>query len=209
MAAHEEAAGPTDEFARAVASLDRGRVRPEVRLATAPAPRRLAPAAAAFTAEVPPGTDPGADASSGPDAGAPEGEGDLASGRLVLLHDPGGVDAWAGRFRLVVYVRADVEPEVVSDPLLPGVGWDWLVEALERHDAAHVALAGTVTRVTSESFGSIGTHAPGAEVEIRASWTPTAADLAPHMAAWCELLCSAAGLPPLPEGVVTLQRRRR
>jgi hypothetical protein len=204
MAAHEEAAGTTDEFARAVASLDRGRVRPEVRLASAPAPRRLAPAAAAFTGEV-----PRSPTGAAPEADTDAEDGDLASGRLVLLHDPDGVEAWAGRFRLVVYVRADVEAEVVSDPLLPGVGWDWLVEALERHDAAHVALAGTVTRVTSESFGSIAAQPPGAEVEIRASWTPTAEDLAPHMAAWCELLCSAAGLPPLPDGVVTLQRRRR
>ncbi|MGH8869360.1 MAG: DUF3000 domain-containing protein [Actinomycetes bacterium] len=192
MAAHEEAPGPTDEFGQALRSLNLGLVRPEVRLESAPAPQRLAPFAAAFTGEVP-----------GPD------DRDIATGRLVLLHDPDGVEAWAGRFRLVVYVRADVEPEVASDPLLPGVGWDWLGEALDRHGAAHLALGGTVTRVGSESFGSLAENPPGAELEIRASWTPASADMAPHMAAWCELLCSAAGLPPLPTGVVTIQRRRR
>ncbi|MEV6784924.1 DUF3000 family protein, partial [Streptomyces sp. NPDC051098] len=36
------------------------------------------------------------------------GEDDLADGRLVLLHDPAGHDAWQGTFRMVTLVRAGV-----------------------------------------------------------------------------------------------------
>jgi hypothetical protein len=54
-----------------------------------------------------------------------------------------------------------------------------------------------------------------AQLEIRASWTPIAdpvtgapLDLAPHAEAWAELLCTASGLPPVPEGVAPLPNRR-
>ena len=60
---------------------------------------------------------------------------ELATGRLVLLHDPAGHEAWQGTFRVVTYVRAELEPEMASDPLLPGVGWAWLTEALDGHGA--------------------------------------------------------------------------
>ena len=51
-----------------------------------------------------------------------------------------------------------------------------------------------------------------AEVEIRASWTPlvtSAEDITRHLMSWSELLCTTAGLPPLPEGVVVMSARRR
>ena len=50
-----------------------------------------------------------------------------------------------------------------------------------------------------------------AQLEIRASWTPVGdpdLDLAPHVEAWGELLCTASGLPPVPEGVATIPSRR-
>ena len=52
-----------------------------------------------------------------------------------------------------------------------------------------------------------------AQLEIRASWTPVGPtgqplDLGPHAEAWGELLCTAAGLPPVPEGVSPLPSRR-
>ncbi|MEO7078644.1 MAG: DUF3000 family protein, partial [Rhodococcus sp. (in: high G+C Gram-positive bacteria)] len=34
------------------------------------------------------------------------------------------------------------------------------------------------------------------QLELRASWTPTTGELAPHVAAFCEVLAYAAGLPP-------------
>jgi hypothetical protein len=33
-------------------------------------------------------------------------------------------------------------------------------------------------------------------------------DLGPHVLAWTDLLCTVAGLPPLPEGVTALRTRR-
>ena len=56
---------------------------------------------------------------------------------------------------------------------------------------------------------------PSAQLEIRASWTPVAdlatgapLDLGPHAEAWGELLCTASGLPPVPDGVATMPSRR-
>jgi hypothetical protein len=141
---------------------------------------------------------------------APGGS-ELATGRLVLLHDPAGQATWEGIFRLVTYVRAELEPELITDPLLPSVGWTWLLEALEARGARHLAPSGTVTRVVSESFGALRDRPASAEVEIRASWTPLEPDMGPHLAAWCELLCTLAGLPPRPPpppGVTSLVTRQ-
>ena len=52
-----------------------------------------------------------------------------------------------------------------------------------------------------------------AQLEIRASWTPVLPaeraaggdlDVAPHVEAWGELLCTAVGLPPVPDGVAVM-----
>ena len=95
----------------------------------------------------------------------------------------------------------------MTDPLLAEVGWTWLIEALEAHGAAYSAPSGTVTTVASESFGGMGAEPGTAQIEIRASWTPLG-ELTPHVEAWGELLCTAAGLPPVPEGVATMPSRR-
>lgn len=158
-----------------------------------PAPQRIAPYASALTADVVVGGD------------------DIGSGRLVLLHDPAGNAAWAGTFRLVTFARAEVDPEMVTDPLLSQVGWSWLIEALERHDADFHSPSGTVTSVSSESFGGMEDDPARAEVEIRASWTAEITDsspLTPHLHGWAELLCMTAGQPPLPDGVVSMPSRR-
>jgi hypothetical protein len=86
-----------------------------------PAPKRLAPYASALAATV-------------------ERDGaDVAWGRLVLLYDPDGQKGWDGVFRLVAYIRADVEPEIAADPLLGEVGWSWLSEALDAHVPGYAA----------------------------------------------------------------------
>ncbi len=100
-------------FRQAVEALLAARVRPEVELAPMPAPKRLAPYAYALEAAV-----------------LVEGE-ELADGRLVLLHDPAGQEAWHGVFRVVTLARAELEPEMAADPLLPEVCWSWLTGALE------------------------------------------------------------------------------
>jgi hypothetical protein len=176
-------------FERAVAQLRAAKFRPEVYTEEMPAPQRIAPYASAISADV-----------------TVEGE-DVGTGRIVVLHDPAGNDTWDGTFRCVAYARADIDPELVTDPLLAEVGWTWLTEALEAHGAEYGAPSGTVTSVSSESFGGMSAEPGTAQIEIRASWTPVG-DLTAHVEAWGELLCTAAGLPPVPEGVATMPSRR-
>jgi hypothetical protein len=177
------------EFERAVKQLRSARFRPEVFTEEMPAPQRIAPYASALSADV---TSEGVD---------------IGTGRIVVLHDPAGNDAWEGTFRCVAYARADIDPELVTDPLLAEGGWTWLTEALEAHGATYSAPSGTVTTVSSESFGGMATEPGTAQIEIRASWTPVG-ELTAHVEAWGELLCTAAGLPPVPEGVATMPSRR-
>lgn len=198
------AAGPETGpavFRSAAEGMRAATFRPEVLAEEMPAPQRIAPYAAALSAEV------------------TVGDVDVATGRLILLHDPDGNDAWGtvhglpGTFRLVAYARADIDVEHISDPLLGEVGWSWLLDALSGHGAEHVAAAGTVTRVATESYGGMADEDGTAQIEIRASWTPVGAasgdlDLRPHTEAWGELLCTAAGLPPVPEGVTVIPSRR-
>jgi hypothetical protein len=167
--------------------------RPELKVEEIPAPQKIAPFAVAISAEVELNDD------------------ELGSGRLVLLHDPAGNGSWDGDFRCVSYARADVDPEMVADPLLTEVGWSWLLDALERNRADYGSPSGTVTAVSSRSFGGIASDPPRAEIELRASWTPVVAsadDVVRHLRAWSELLCLTAGLPPLPDGVVPIAPRR-
>lgn len=184
------------EFAQALRDLRDARLRPEVRLTEVPAPSRIAPHAVAMTAEV-------------VTAGVRDEGHELASGRFVLLYDPSAPEPWDGVWRAVTFARAELEPELANDPMLGAVGWSWLMEALGHHEATHVAEGGTVTRVVSESFAGLEDRSANVEMEIRASWTPTGPDLGIHLQAWAELLCTIAGLPPLPEGVVALPRQRR
>src|SRR5690606_12802829 len=105
----------------------------------------------------------------------------------------------------VAYARAQIDPELVTDPLLGEVGWTWLTDALSAHGAQWRAASGTVTRVATESFGDMDDQEGSAQLEIRASWTPDIDEdqtsLHAHVEAWGELLCTAVGLPPVPEGV--------
>ena len=108
----------------------------------------------------------------------------------------------------MTFARAELEPELATDPLLGAVGWTWLTDALDARRLGYVAEAGTVTRVVSESFAGLADREPAVEMEVRASWTPLG-EFGAHLLAWSDLLCTIAGLPPLPEGVVALPGPRR
>ncbi|MFE4059099.1 DUF3000 domain-containing protein [Streptomyces sp. NPDC059096] len=190
-------------FRSAIDALRTARLRPGVEIDPTPAPKRLAPYAYALEAAV------------------VDGEDDLADGRLILLHDPSGHDAWQGTFRLVTLVRAELEPEMAADPLLPEVCWSWLTGALEARGLSYGEASGTVTQAGSYYFGGLAERRPATQIEIRASWTPREAlggapDTAAHLTAWCDLLCQVAGLPPGAggppgtgdAGVVSLPQRR-
>jgi hypothetical protein len=174
-------------FARAVRGLRSAQPRDEILLEEISPPQRLAPYAYALSASV-----------------ERDGE-DVASGRLVLLHDPSGHPAWEGTLRLVTYVTAELDAEMATDPFLPEVGWSWLTDALDHEGARHKAAAGTVTQTLSTRFGDLAGTPPTADIEIRASWTPTDSDLGRHLDAWCALLASTVGLPP--PGVAALATR--
>ena len=128
---------PTD-FLFALGTLRHARVRRELHLDEIPAPTKLAPFAVALGAEI---LGPGDDAAGpvhGPAAAglAPASGSDdveLATGRFILLHDPAGSTVWDGAFRIVTYIRAQLEPDMGNDALLGSVAWTWLVEALETH----------------------------------------------------------------------------
>lgn len=173
--------------------------RSEILLEEIPAPQRLAPFAYAVSADL-----------TNPRVIDADGElEDIATGRFVLLHDPAGQETWEGNFRCVTFVRSALETEMEADPLLPDVGWSWFIDALRSSGADYVATSGTVTRVMSASYGQLSTSDESSEIEIRASWTPTdPVELLKHVGAWLELMASAAGLAPIPEGVSSLPQRR-
>jgi hypothetical protein len=165
-------------FTRAVSGLQAARPRAEIQIEELPAPQKLAPYAYALGASIVRGDD------------------EVATGRLVLLHDPAGHEAWEGTLRLVTYVTAELEPELAADPLLPTVGWSWLIDALQASGAKYRAIGGTITQTISTRFGDLGEKPASADVEIRASWTPVDDDLTAHLDGWCALMASTAGLPP-------------
>jgi hypothetical protein len=178
-----------DAFTRAVAGLRVPSPRPDILLEEIPAPQRLAPFSFALSATVLRTSD------------------EVASGRLILLHDPAGHDAWHGNIRLVTLVTAELEPDMAGDPLLPAVAWTWLTDSLEQHSAAYTAIGGTITQTTSTRFGELAGPLPTSDLEMRASWTPTSDDLTSHLLGWCAMLAVTAGLPP--PGVTALSDHHR
>ena len=202
----------SQHFQDALGKLRRARQWDGIEFTEIPAPARLAPLAVAVRAEVRRAprpatrTQPAVAPSGAPRTGGPDGE--LATGRFVLLHDPSEPAAWGGPLRIVTWVRAAVEPETGRDETTGAVAWTWLLEALDRHRAGYSREGGTASRVLAEGFGALDDQADGADVELRASWTPGGADVAPHLAAWADTVCTFAGLPPYPRGVTVLHPRR-
>lgn len=184
--ADERSAQP-EVFQAAVASLNATTVRREVRVESLRPPQRLAPWSYALSAEI-----------------MSPGGSDLATGRLVLLHDPDGHEAWDGVLRLVAYASAELDEQMGIDPLLPTVGWSWLTSALDEREAAYRAAGGTVTQTTSTRFGDLAGPTTTVSMELRASWTADGPELGAHLLSFVDLLCTAAGLPP--EGVTVLSR---
>src|ERR1700733_14715742 len=150
-------AGTEAVFAAAAAAFLAGRevqVQRDFVFEDVPAPKRLAPYATAIAAAV------------------RRDDADVAWGRLVLLYDPDGQQGWGGEFRLVAYIRAEVDQEMAADPLFGPVGWSWLSEALDAHVPGYAVPSGTVTRVITEGFGGKQDESPLSGFELRASWSP-------------------------------------
>lgn len=181
-------------FAAAVESIRQAQSRPELRLSEIPAPGTLAPWSFALAADVVPARH--------------EADSDLGTGRFVVLYDPAQPEAWGGAFRVICYAQAPLETEMGVDPFLADVAWSWLVDALDARNAQADAVSGTATRILSSGYGELAAQGDGAQIELRASWTPLDADLGAHVRSWGDLVCMLAGLPPTIEGVSVLSARR-
>jgi hypothetical protein len=170
-------------------------IRPEVSFEGEPPPRRLAPQAMAIACAV------------------DLDDAEIGSGRFVLLYDRAGQEGWAGPFRVIAYLRAELEPEIAADPFIGQVGWSWLIEALDNRLAGYAAISGTVTRVVTEGFGAKQDQPVATDFEMRASWSPVSEGqenfaLDRHVGAWADALCVACGMPSVTPGIAQLQQRR-
>ena len=181
-------------FEQAVASIRAAVTRPELVVTEIPAPGKLAPHTFALAADL----------SSQRHAVDSE----LGTGRFVLLYDPSMPDAWGGVFRVVCFAQAPLETDIGLDPFVADVAWSWLVDALDDRGARYIAASGTATKIISTGYGELAAQGDGAQLEIRASWTPLEGDIRAHVEGWGELLCMLAGLPPVAEGVSLLSVRR-
>ncbi|MCF8554796.1 MAG: DUF3000 domain-containing protein [Candidatus Nanopelagicales bacterium] len=184
-------ASNVDVWQSALDSLQSPVLRAEFSLEEVPAPQRLAPHSIALAVEAIDSDDE-----------------ELAVGRFIVLHDPEGQDTWDGTFRVVSFVRAPMESDVVTDDLFDEVAWSWLTDALTDAGAKFHHASGTVTRTVSRSFAGLEDRSTETDLEIRASWSPDTEDLSRHMQAWLALVEKSSGLTPLPEGVTALSRKR-
>ncbi|WP_299303662.1 DUF3000 domain-containing protein [uncultured Brachybacterium sp.] len=195
-----------DTFRAAIDAMTDAPQRSEFSWRTIPAPSRMAPSTWACTGEILVHDD------------------ELASGRLVILHDPAGQESWDGTYRMVALVQAQLEPEFAVEAMLGDVAWSWVTESLELHEAESRELGCTATRVVSQSYGALASRASTVDVEMRVSWTPEplaatadsgaqqssgpedppAIDLVPHFAAWTAMLAAAGGLPPAPPRIAPI-----
>ncbi|MEY2848156.1 MAG: hypothetical protein RI885_821 [Actinomycetota bacterium] len=192
----ETVAGPTAPraFTSAVAAIRAADARPELVITEIPAPGRVAPWSIAFAADVTPARH--------------DADSELGTGRFILLHDPARPEAWGGDFRVVCFAQAPLETDIGVDPFVADVAWSWLEDALEARGARHHSLSGTATKILSTGYGELAAQGDGAQLELRASWTPADDGLGAHVEGWSELLCMLAGLPPTIEGVTVLSARR-
>ncbi|AZH78640.1 MULTISPECIES: DUF3000 domain-containing protein [Microbacterium] len=189
MTAHPEAGTLFDS---AVAELRETEFRDDISVREIATPQGLAPFAIALAADV-----------------RPDGDGESAygTGRFVLLHDPDEPGAWGGAWRIVLFAQAPLETEIGTDPLLADVTWSWLVDALDSRDAVYHSASGTSTKTLSKGFGGLAVEGDGAQIELRASWTPEG-PFRPHVEAWAELVGMLAGLPPGSEGIAVIGARK-
>lgn len=180
------------EFDAAVAELRDTAFRADITVREIATPQGLAPFAIALAADVRPDDD---------------GESVYGTGRFVLLHDPDAPSAWDGTWRIVLFAQAPLESEIGTDPLLADVTWSWLVDALDSRDAVYHSASGTSTKTLSKGFGGLAMEGDGAQIELRASWTPEG-PFRPHVEAWAELVGMLAGLPPGSEGIAVIGARK-
>lgn len=185
-------AAPASAFDDAVARILEVSFREDLVVRQIPAPSGIAPASFALAGDVRP--EPG------------EHDSAFGTGRFLLLHDASEPEPWNSPWRIVCFAQAPLDTEIGTDPLVADVAWSWLVDALETRSARYHAASGTATKTLSKGFGSLAAEGDGAQIELRASWSPEG-DLERHVEAWAELVCMLAGLPPGSEGIAQIRGR--
>ncbi|KQO64937.1 DUF3000 domain-containing protein [Curtobacterium sp. Leaf261] len=194
MSDTQEASQEPEAFARLRAFVSEAATRPETTVTEIPSPSRIAPFSLALAADV---------------SGVAHGvDSDLGTGRFIALYDPEEPDEWNGPFRIVTFAQAPLEPEIGVDEFVADVTWSWLVDALAAHGATYSHASGTATKIISRGYGELSAQGDGAQLELRASWTPTDDDLTAHVEAWQDIVAMLAGLPPAADGVTLLAPRR-
>jgi hypothetical protein len=173
--------GVAPEFALALTSLQGLEVRPELEVTEIAAPAGLAAHAIAFNCDVKPSES--------------HTKLDLGTGRLVLLWDQEPQESWGSRFRIIIFAKSPLETDIGSEDESTGISWLWLKDALEVLGASYSAEAGTTTRVISSGFGALANQSDHAELEMRASWSPSDTNIGPHILAWQNLICMMSGYP--------------
>lgn len=172
------------EFQLAVMSLRQATIREDLNITEIPSPDKLARHSIALSANV--GVD------------AHQMSADQGTGRFVLLNSDQPQEGWGGNFRIICFAKSPLETDIGQDEMITDVCWAWLMDALRVRGANFENEAGTITRIISQGFGSIAGQSDHAELELRASWTPTGSNYASHLEAWQDLLCMMSGLPPEP-----------
>lgn len=182
--------GVPPEFALVVEELRETDLRDELRIREIPPPGGIAPYAFAVAADI---------------GEAPEGrDSEHGTGRFILMYDPDEPEAWRGPFRVVSFTQAPQDADIAKDPFLAEVTWSWLEDALAQRGARHHSPSGTATKIISAGFGELADQREGAQIELRASWTPMGG-MGAHLAAWSDLLCALAGLS-VREGEASIDR---
>ncbi|MDO5060170.1 MAG: DUF3000 family protein [Actinomycetaceae bacterium] len=163
---------PPAEFMDALLSLRKVAIPTHLSLSEIPAPTKITPFSAALYVQTPLEAD------------------DLptASGRFIVLYEPQVNLEWGAKFRIIIQIRAEMDPAIGTDPLLGEVIWSWLHDALDQNTADAHHLKGSVTRELSETFGNLELTRSDVEIELKASWSTSSNDLSYHLAAWLDVV---------------------
>ena len=176
-----------NEFEAVATELRSVSARDQLELVEIPAPEDTAQHAIAFAAHV----------------HSAETNADSGVGRFVLLGDSAPQESWAGNYRVVVFAKSSLEPDIASDAHADQAAWSWLVEALGKNKSSYSAIAGTVTKVNSSGFGSLENERNHAEIEVRASWSPTDSNFSSQLNAWQDFILGLSGHSRLIEAAPT------
>jgi len=166
------------QFASAAMSLRQELLRSELETHQIPAPDKIAQFALAFSTHRP---NPAETPTS------------RAAGRIVFLYDTDQFDTWGSNLRVIAYGKSPLESDIIDDADYAQYWWGTLELTLAKHGAQFTHSAGTITKMISTGVGTLQNEPVHTEIELRASWSPTEDNFAPHFAAWQDLVAEMAG----------------